>query len=181
MFNNYLCDNNRLYTIIFIHLYIQLLFESMKIEELLKSSSSLPLEKKTIISLLFTINKVNTKINSALKPFDISEQQFNVLRILRGQKGKPVTLAEIQEHMISRMSNTTRLIDKLIKKECVERVVNTKNKRKVDITITATGLDLLNKTDTIMFEVESNIVSNLSENEKRELIRLLGKIRLIAN
>ena len=153
----------------------------MKIEELLKADSSLPLEKKTIISLLYTINEVNTKINIALKPFDISWQQFNVLRILRGQKGKPITLAEIQNRMISKMSNTTRLIDKLIKKDCVVKVINSKNKRKVDITITATGLELLDKTDTIMIDTERNIVSKLNENDKKELIRLLGMVRLIAN
>lgn len=153
----------------------------MKIEELLKASHSLPLEKKTTISLLFTSSEINTKINDTLKPFGISWQQFNVLRILRGQKGKPTTLAEIQECMISKMSNTTRLIDKLIKKGCVKRVVNNRNKRKVDISITSVGLELLDKTDTVMFETEKNINSSLTDIEKSELIRLLGKIRLIAN
>jgi DNA-binding MarR family transcriptional regulator len=153
----------------------------MKIEELLKASHGLPLEKKTVISLLFTTNKVSAKMNTALKPFDISEQQFNVLRILRGQKGKSTTLAEVQECMISKMSNTTRLIDKLIKKGCVKRVVNSKNKRKVNISITSVGLELLDKTDCILFETEKNITSSLTDIEKNELIRLLGKIRLIAN
>jgi DNA-binding MarR family transcriptional regulator len=153
----------------------------MKIEELLRADSGLPLEKKSIIGLLYTASEINTKINDALKPFDISWQQFNVLRILRGQKGKPITLAEIQEHMISKMSNTTRLIDKLIKKDCVNRVINRKNKRKVDITITAAGLELLDNADDIMFKTESNIVSNLSADDKKELLRLLGLVRLIAN
>jgi DNA-binding MarR family transcriptional regulator len=153
----------------------------MKIEELLKVSSGLSLEKKTIISLLYTTTEVNAKINHALKPFDISWQQFNVLRILRGQKGKPLTLAEVQERMISKMSNTTRLVDKLLKKECVTRKINVDNKRKVNIAITDTGLELLNKTDDIMLHIENDIVANLNTEESKEFIRLLGKIRLIAN
>ncbi|WP_052415451.1 MarR family winged helix-turn-helix transcriptional regulator [Algibacter lectus] len=85
-------------------------------------NSKLPINKKLVISLLQTINEVSSKMNSALKPYGISEPQFNVLRILRGQKGNPISLAEAQEQMITKMSNTTRLIDKLEAKNCVRRV-----------------------------------------------------------
>ncbi|WP_282149205.1 MarR family winged helix-turn-helix transcriptional regulator [Algibacter lectus] len=143
-------------------------------------NSKLPINKKLVISLLQTINEVSSKMNSALKPYGISEPQFNVLRILRGQKGNPISLAEVQEQMITKMSNTTRLIDKLEAKNCVRRVINTENKRKIDLTITNVGLDLLKRTDDILTTTENELVAGLTTNEKAELTALLRKLRLIA-
>lgn len=152
----------------------------MKTEELLQNNSNLPLNKKLVISLLYTINGVNSKINSELKPYGISEPQFNVLRILRGQKGVPISLGEVQEQMITKMSNTTRLIDKLEIKNCVRRVINGENKRKIDLTITNVGLDLLRRTDNVLTTTENDIVAALTTSEKEELTSLLRKLRLIA-
>ena len=143
-------------------------------------NSKLPINKKLVISLLQTINEVSSKMNSALKPYGISEPQFNVLRILRGQRGNPISLAEVQEHMITKMSNTTRLIDKLEAKNCVRRVINVENKRKIDLTITNVGLDLLKRTDEILTTTENELVAGLTTNEKAELTALLRKLRLIA-
>lgn len=153
----------------------------MKIEKILKTSISLPLSKKAVVNLLYTTNQVNSNLNDILKPFDISIQQFNVLRILRGQKGKPATLAIVQELMINKMSNTTRLIDKLVKKGFVEKNINANNKRKIDIHITQEGLSLLNIVDLLIEKAEEKIIKPLTKNETQELIRLLGKIRLIAD
>jgi len=149
----------------------------MRIEDILKTSRSLSLNKRIIVNLLYTNNQLSNKLNDILKSYDISLQQFNVLRILRGQKNKPASLAMVQERMISKMSNTTRLIDKLIKKRFVEKDVNQENKRKIDIHITNEGLELLNYVDPIIDKTEKNIVSKLTQAEKEELIRLLGKIR----
>ena len=149
-------------------------------DDSLHINSKLPINKKLVISLLQTINEVSSKMNSALKPYGISEQQFNVLRILRGQKGNPISLAEVQEHMITKMSNTTRLIDKLEAKNCVRRVINEENKRKIDLTITNVGLDLLKRTDEILTTTENELVAGLTTNEKAELTALLRKLRLIA-
>lgn len=153
----------------------------MHIEKRIKTDSNLPISKKVVVNLLFSYGIVNGKLNDALKPHDISIQQFNVLRILRGQKGKPATLATVQERMINKMSNTTRLIDKLIKKGYVQKEINKNNKRKIDINITGEGLSFLEKIDTLIDSTEQDIVKTLSNNEAQELIRLLGKIRLIAN
>ncbi len=153
----------------------------MKLSELLKVSSSLPIEKKVVINILHTSSELSALINETLKPFNISWQQFNVLRILRGRKGVPATLADVHEQMISKTSNTTRLINKLIEKKFVLKSINIKNKRKIDITITELGLKLLKETGSIILETEKNIVDSLTEKESKELIRLLGKIRLIAN
>ncbi|WP_242204821.1 MarR family winged helix-turn-helix transcriptional regulator [Aestuariivivens insulae] len=152
----------------------------MHIEEIIKTNN-LPVSKKVVVSLLFSYSIINSKLNDVLKPHDISIQQFNVLRILRGQKGVPATLATVQDRMINKMSNTTRLIDKLIKKGYVEKEINNKNKRKIDITITGKGLAFLDDIDILIDSTEQDIVKTLSNNEAQELIRLLGKIRLIAN
>lgn len=149
----------------------------MKIEDILKTNSNLPLHKKVVINLLFTYGLVNGKLNEVLKPFDISTQQFNVLRILRGQKGQPVTLAAIQERMINKMSNTTRLVDKLIKKEYVSKSKNAINKRKIDIVITQQGLNFLNNIDDLVEAAERESTSALTANEQQEFIKLLTKLR----
>lgn len=151
------------------------------IEHLLQTQQGLSISKKTIVSLLYTFDFVNNKLNEALKPYDVSLQQFNVLRILRGQKGNPASLEMVQERMISKMSNTTRLIDKLIKKNYVNKSINKDNRRKIDIVITPDGIELLKKIDSVIDETEKKIIQSLTEDETKELTRLLGKIRLIAN
>ena len=153
----------------------------MNIESILKINSDLSLSKKAVINLLYTYGIINKTLNDVLKPFDISIQQFNVLRILRGQNEKPISLEILQELMIHKMSNTTRLIDKLIKKEYVTKNTNETNRRKIDIVITQEGLKLLNIIDELINSTEKKIISSLTDDETKELIRLLGKIRLIAN
>lgn len=152
-----------------------------RIEDILKTKKDLSLSKKTVVNLLYTYGYINNKLNNVLKPFEISIQQFNVLRILRGQNGTPASLSTVQERMINKMSNTTRLIDKLIKKDYVKKEINEQNKRKIDIRITQKGLIFLDKIDYLIDTIEDDIVGSLTNKETLELIRLLGKIRLIAN
>lgn len=147
------------------------------IEEELKITKKLPECKRALLNLLFTGNWINDEITSILKPFDISTQQFNVLRILKGMKGKPSSLQTIQQRMISKMSNTTRLVDKLIKKGYVQREQCEANRRKVDITITEEGIKAL---DTINHEVEkaeSTMTDKLTNKELEQLNMLLNKLR----
>lgn len=153
----------------------------MSIEDILKINANISLPKNVIINVLYTNGLINTELNKALKPSDISLQQFNVLRILRGQNGVKASLSDVQERMITKMSNTTRLIDKLIKKGLVEKQINTKNKRKIDISITAEGLNFLNDINILIESKEVEMVSALSDKEATELIRLLSKLRLIAD
>ena len=117
------------------------------------------------------------KINLELKPFDVSIQQFNVLRILKGQKGKPANLSTIQERMVNKMSNTTRLVDKLIAKEFVTRITCPSNRRKVEITITKQGEGFLKKVNPVMEKFENNITSSLSQEDLILLDQLLNKLR----
>lgn len=157
-------------------MYIQLLY--MKdITEILKTKSSLPLAKKTVLNVSYTSINFKDGILSALKPYEISIEQFNVLRILRGKNGEPSNLKDIQDRMISKMSNTTRLVDKLILKNLVERFICEKNRRKVDIYITKDGLKLLDILDPIIEKKENELTSNLSTAELETLNLLLTKIR----
>ena len=94
--------------------------------------SSQELIKNTVVGILKAGNKAEDFLGNTLKAFDLSLQQFNVLRILRGRKGEPANLKTVQKRMIHKMSNTTRLIDKLIDKSLVHREICEENRRKVE-------------------------------------------------
>ncbi|MGY8966554.1 MAG: MarR family winged helix-turn-helix transcriptional regulator [Flavobacteriales bacterium] len=132
--------------------------------------------KHAIISILKTSAFISEILLSGLKPYEISEQQFNVLRILRGQKGIAANLSTVQDRMVHKMSNTTRLIDKLIQKKLVKRNVCVKNRRKIELFITEDGLDLLKKIDPISDEIEKKILSNISSQDLNSLISILNLI-----
>ena len=135
------------------------------------------LTKETVISLLRSGYKVNDELSALFKIHGISLPQFNVLRILRGRKGEAANLSTIQEQMIHKMSNTTRLIDKLIEGGYVNRFVCEKNRRKIEIFITKKGLEFLNSLDEKLETKEQFLMNNLDNKEKEELMRLLSKIQ----
>ncbi|MEM7382310.1 MAG: MarR family transcriptional regulator [Bacteroidota bacterium] len=147
----------------------------MNVEEVIKTAKPIPLEKRTLIHLMLVHNKVNEAITSALKPYEVSSQQFNVLRILRGQKGCPANLSTLNERMVSKMSNTTRLVDKLIQKGYVRREICETNRRKVEITITDSGKKMLDEMDRVMDSTEQQLVEGFSTKELEQLNYLLDK------
>lgn len=149
----------------------------MKIEDVIKSTTVLSLGKRTNLNILYTQNLLNEDFNEILKPFDLSPEQFNVLRILRGQKGKPINMCDIQERMIAKTSNTTRLVDKLLLKGLVTREVCSENRRKMEITITKKGLDLLLELDPYVEQHDMKFAKNLSKDELELLNTLLEKYR----
>ena len=153
----------------------------MKIEEIIKSNVALSDAKKVILNLMYTQNVVGDKFNELLKPFELSSEQYNVLRILRGRKGTPSNMCVIQERMIAKNSNTTRLIDKLLLKGLVTREVCSENRRKMEILITSKGLKLLEELDPIVTDHEQLFFLNLTPNEALELNRLLEKYRTFIN
>ena len=132
--------------------------------------------RDSILSILKTSLRINKKLNDVFKKYEISEQQFNILRILRGQRGKPSSLKTIQKRMVHLMSNTTRLVDKLILKDFVSREICKHNRRKIDIFITDKGLKFLNEINPIIDKSEELMTTNLSEEEKNILTNLLNKI-----
>jgi len=132
--------------------------------------------RDSILSILKTNLRIKKKLNDVFKKYQISEQQFNILRILRGQRGKPSSLNTIQKRMVHLMSNTTRLIDKLILKDFVSRETCKSNRRKIDIFITDKGLEFLNEINPVIDKSEELMTTNLSEQEKNILNKLLNKI-----
>lgn len=147
----------------------------MNVEEIIKTSKKIPLEPRTVIHLELVHNRINEIMTGALKPFEVSMQQFNVLRILRGQQGKPANLSTINERMVTKMSNTTRLVDKLITKGYVNRTICPSNRRKVEIIITEPGLQVLEQMDEALEKSHGTILQNFDKSELEQLNQLLDK------
>jgi len=148
----------------------------MNVEERIKTEQPLPLQRRTIIHLMLINNLIGEQMSRALKPFEVSLQQFNVLRILRGQKGKPANLSTLNDRMVSKMSNTTRLVDKLIAKGLANRKTCPENRRKVEIRLTEKGLVSLKAMDKAVDAAEKKLMGSLSEEELRQLNDLLDKV-----
>lgn len=149
----------------------------MKIEDVIKSTAPMENSKKIILNIMYTQNILAEKFNEILKPYDISGEQYNVLRILRGQKGSPANMCVIQERMLAKTSNTTRLVDKLLLKELVTREVCPVNRRKIEVAITRKGLDVLKELDPKVRDHEETFSKNLNEEEIVVLDQLLEKYR----
>ncbi len=131
---------------------------------------------KTAINILFTSSWLYNLNALRLKPFGITPEQFNVLRILRGSHPKPLMLADITCRMIDKNSNATRLVEKLRQKGFVERTVCEGNRRQVDIKITPRGLKLLESIDKESSGWTASL-KNISKAEAQHLNQILDKLR----
>lgn len=151
----------------------------MKIEDIIKTTSPMAIAKKTMLNILYTQNVISEKFNEVLKGYDLSPEQFNVLRILKGQNGKSTNMCVIQERMIAKTSNTTRLVDKLLLKELVTREICPDNRRKMEIAITQKGLELLTELNPKVDKHENLFSQNLTSEELEQLNILLEKLRTI--
>jgi DNA-binding MarR family transcriptional regulator len=132
--------------------------------------------QKMMINILYTSSWFEDNNAAIMRDKKLSITQFNVLRILRGSHPKPCTGQDIQERMINKRSDVTRLIERLRKTELVTREVCPENRRKVDILITNKGLQLLHELDPVM-EASSEVLKKLSEEEAEQLSSLLDKLR----
>lgn len=132
--------------------------------------------QKAMINLLFTSNWMREKNATILEEEDITSQQFNILRILRGSHPTPMSTLQIRERMLDRMSDTSRIVDRLVAKGLVKKVTCKEDRRLVDVTITEKGLKMLERLDKRQDEMDS-VLRNISEKEAAELSDLLDKIR----
>ncbi|MGB5242534.1 MAG: winged helix DNA-binding protein [Lutimonas sp.] len=138
-----------------------------------ENSSSFPNERtRALLNLKYTANWLEKVGNELLKPFDISIQQYNILRILRGAK-KAIKMNEVRERMIENSPNSTRLMDKLCEKSLIERERSENDRRVVFVKITQKGLQLL---DQISIEDYVQVMNSLNENELKVLNELLIKL-----
>lgn len=131
--------------------------------------------QKATINLIYTHNWLSLKMKSFFKPYGITIQQYNVLRILKGAN-KPLSTSCIRKRMIEKMADTSRLVERLSAKGWVERVANAEDKRLVDITITQEGLEYVLQLEGVDRFVES-IYDNLTADEAEKLNVILDKLR----
>jgi DNA-binding MarR family transcriptional regulator len=133
--------------------------------------------QKSILNLIFTFNWMNERVNRFFEPFDITQQQFNILRILRGA-GQPLSTLQIRQRMLDKMSDTSRIVDRLVKKGMVKKTVCREDRRLVDVLLTDKGKKLLQTMDGLNEKMES-IFKYLSVEEAKQLNFLLDKIRTV--
>jgi DNA-binding MarR family transcriptional regulator len=148
----------------------------MSLEDQIKQTSFASQTEKAFVNINFTHSYVSSRINSRFKSYNVSVQQYNVLRILKGQHPKPVSVNDITDRMIDKMSNASRLVEKLRTKELIERKPCSFDKRQVDVCLTPKGIALL---DTLNSQISELILehSHLTQGEYETLNFLLDKLR----
>jgi len=150
----------------------------MKIEEAIRQTRPFAsVHQKMLVNLLFTAHHFQYLSNELFGMYDISWQQFNALRILRGSHPKPLSLKDIRERMIDKTCDVSRLIDRLEKKSLVERHTCPNDMRKSEVNITAKGLDLLTEIQANQEVQPEHVCGQLSEKEADNLSDLLDKLR----
>ena len=132
---------------------------------------------KAVGDIIRTGHWITDQVNQELKDTGITEPQYNVMRILKAKNGQPVTVQEIQEGMVQRTSNVTRIIDKLISKDLVCRDICKVNRRKMDNTLTSTGNRLLLQLDKKVHSFHEPMAENLTNEEAKNLTRLIKKLK----
>lgn len=132
--------------------------------------------QKAVINVLYTCRVLEESSETVLKPFDLTMPQFNILRILRGQKGKPATVKLLTERMLDKSSNASRLVDKLLEKGLANRVSCPNDRRAVEVTITQAGLDLLKVVDKELKQIDA-LHPGFDEEDARQLSDLLDRLR----
>lgn len=149
----------------------------MKLEDELKQPRFKDEYQRAMLNIIFTGSWLEVRTNQVLKPFDLSSQQFNVLRILRGSRPRPLNLLDIQERMMDKMSNATRLVEKLRQKGLLTRKQCDQNRRKVEIEITDKGMELLGTLDPLMEELHKSFSGKLTVEEANRINVILDKLR----
>ena len=147
-------------------------------EEIKQKRSFNSLQEKALVNIMYTHSWIIERMRVFFKTYGITNKQYNILRILKGAD-EPLSTSQIRHRMLDKMSDTTRLIDRMITKGWVKKSVSEIDRRLVDIMITDEGLDLLDQIRGIEVKAEE-IFSNLSEEEIQKLSHLLDKVRLLS-
>ncbi|RZL34425.1 MAG: MarR family transcriptional regulator [Pedobacter sp.] len=148
----------------------------VQLQKEVKASKFENIFQQALVNVIFTYHWSTKNVKEALEPYDITQQQYNVLRILRGQYPSPATVNLIKTRILDKMSDTSRIVDRLIQKGYVDKSINNYDKRAVDIIISDKGLTLLKKMDKEV-DFSSFIAPNLTEAEAEQLNILLDKMR----
>jgi DNA-binding MarR family transcriptional regulator len=148
----------------------------MRIDDEIQSSKFDDNYQKAVINIFYTEGWLNNSLRCHFEKYNLTNQQFNILRILRGQYPKPATVNLLKERMIDKMSDASRIVDRLVQKELLTRCTNNKDRRAVDIRISDKGLEVLAKMDA-EFKTKDFLKDNLTNEEAGQLSDLLDKLR----
>ena len=159
----------------FIHIFV-----FMSLEQSISQSKFDSEQEKLMINVIYSANLLNLITSCLFKPYELSPQQYNVLRILRGQKGESIALMDIEHRMLDKSSNVSRLVDKLISKDLINRSVSSKDRRRIEIVITSRGVSVLKEIDVILSEMNSKIKAIISDDNAKKTNRILDQLREIA-
>lgn len=151
-------------------------FYNMGIEQVIQQTKFSSEYHKLAVNLIYTSSWLSLAHQQVLKPFNLTIQQFNILRILRGQKGQPLSVNCLIERMIDKSSNASRIVDKLQEKGLVERTVCPNDRRQVEVRITPSGLALLQEVDQPM-QNASLLLEGIGEDDAKIVNDLLDKMR----
>lgn len=147
----------------------------MKIEEEIRQTKFNSPHQKAVINLIFTYNWLHNKQQDFFKPFGITPQQFNILRILKGQHPNSISATEIKSRMLDKNSDISRLLDRLVLKNLIEKKSCPSDKRASDVFISADGLSLLENVAQRQNEMDELL--QISPEEAEQLSNLLDKCR----
>ncbi|MFM7765893.1 MAG: MarR family winged helix-turn-helix transcriptional regulator [Sphingomonadales bacterium] len=148
----------------------------MKLEDEIKQSKFNSLHQKVLVNIIFTANWVNAKLSDIIKSHNITLQQYNVLRILRGKYPKSANPGEIKAVMLDKNPDLTRLCDRMCTQGLISRNIDEVNRRKMNICITDKGLKVLEQIDPEIQKLENSMV-HLQDSESGQLSDLLDKMR----
>ncbi|MVN22725.1 MarR family winged helix-turn-helix transcriptional regulator [Mucilaginibacter arboris] len=148
----------------------------MELEKEIQSNKFEDNYHKAVVNISYTYNWLSNLLRDRLEKYSITHQQFNILRILRGQYPNPATINLLKERMIDKMCDASRIVDRLVQKELVTRCTNSKDRRAVDIRISEEGLKILSLLDKEV-KMKDFLNENLTEDEALTLCNLLDKLR----
>ncbi len=149
----------------------------MRFEDEIKTKQPIKNEKgKAVINTIYTGNLLTEMVVQDLKKYDINDQHFNVLRILKGRYPEAISPGDIKEVLLNKRGDLTRLLDKLDKKGWVKRTTNVENRRMVDVVLTAKGVKALDRINKDFVGAQA-LSDNITIAEAKELNRILDKLR----
>ena len=149
----------------------------MKLEQAIQQTKFTTPEIKLNLNFIYTYNHYLERQKNYFSKYSITQQQYNVLRILRGNMPAPYSTSQIRDRMLDKMSDTSRIVDRLVKKELVNRTINKSDKRLVDVVINEKGLALLIQMDLTIKDNASDMFRHFSDEDKELFYNLLYKLR----
>jgi DNA-binding MarR family transcriptional regulator len=160
-------------------MYIHMFVPVMKtINQSIKQAQFKSEHEKALVNILYTAGWLHVQQLQFLKPYGISLQQYNVLRILKGKYPNSICIGDIQDRMLDKMSNASRLVEKLVQKQLAQRVAAVDDRRRMDVSITPKGLDLIESMQPYHIQNIQKFMG-VDEKESAELNELLDKLRTL--